>query len=70
MVRGQEHMMFEERQSELGLSSPMIRRPRGDVFALHNSVTGVRLFCVVHADRMKGNGHKLQQGKFIQMLGR
>ncbi|KAM9643297.1 uncharacterized protein ACIBXB_012286 [Morphnus guianensis] len=69
VVRGQEHMMFEERQSELDLSGPVMRRPRGDVFALHNSVTGVRHFCVVHADRMKGNGHELQQGKFIQMVG-
>lgn len=70
MVRGHEHMMFEETQSELGLSSPMMRRPRGDIFALRNSVTGVRLSCVVHGDRMKGNGRKLHQGKFIQMLGR
>ncbi|KAK4827031.1 hypothetical protein QYF61_013165 [Mycteria americana] len=67
MVRGQEPVMFEERQSELALSSLMKRRPRGDVFALHNSVTGARLLCVVHADKMKGNGHKLQQGKFIQI---
>lgn len=61
--------MFEERQSELDLSSPVMRRPRGDAFALHNSVTGARRFCMVHADRMKGNGHELQQGKLIQIVG-
>lgn len=70
MVRGQEQMMFEDRHSELRLSSPMVRRPRGDVFALQNLVAGARLFCVVHAGGMKGDGHKLQQGKFIPMLGR
>ncbi|KFP41404.1 hypothetical protein N324_08823, partial [Chlamydotis macqueenii] len=70
MMRGLEHLSYEDRLRELGLFSLEKRRLREDLIEVFQYLKwafkkdGERLFSRACCDRMRGNGFKIEGGRF------
>jgi len=70
MIRGLEHLSYEDRLRELGLFSLEKSRLRGDLTAAIQYPKGAYrkdgegLFTRAYSDRARGNGSKVKEGRF------
>ncbi|KFQ58658.1 hypothetical protein N334_13898, partial [Pelecanus crispus] len=70
MIRGLEHLSYEDRLRELGLFSLEKRRLRGDLIVAFQHFKGAyrkdgdNLFSKACCDRTRSNGFKLKEGRF------
>ncbi|RMC04770.1 hypothetical protein DUI87_17942 [Hirundo rustica rustica] len=74
MIRGMEHLSYEERLEELGLFSLEKRRLWSDLIVVFRYLKGAfkkdgkKDFTVESSDRTRGNGFKLKKNYFSQLL--
>ncbi|GAB0188513.1 hypothetical protein GRJ2_001316600 [Grus japonensis] len=70
MIRGLEHLLYEDRLSKLRLFSLQKRRLQGHLIAAFQYLkeaykkAGEGLFTMAWSDRTRGNGLKLKEGRF------
>ena len=70
MIRGMEHLSYEERMRELGLFSLEKRRLQRDLIAAFQYLKGAykkdgdKLFSRPCCNRTRGNGFELKEGRF------
>ncbi|KGL87878.1 hypothetical protein N301_04827, partial [Charadrius vociferus] len=70
MIQGLEHLSYEERLRELGLFSLEKRRLQGNLIAAFQYIKGTYrragegLFTRACSDRTRGNGFRLEEGRF------
>ena len=70
MIRGPEHLPYEDRLRELGVCSLKKRKLQGDLIAAFQYLKGVYMkdgdkhFSRACCNRTRGNGFKLKKGRF------
>ncbi|KAK4816059.1 hypothetical protein QYF61_011067 [Mycteria americana] len=70
MIRGMQHLSYEDRLRELGLFNPEKRRLRRHLTAAFQSLKGAykkdgdKLFSTACSNRTRGNGFKLKESRF------
>ena len=70
MIRGLQHLPYEDRLRELGLFSLEKRRLQGDLIATFQYLRGgykqegTQLLTRADSDRTRGNGFEVKEGRF------